>query len=344
MTNPVIVTPPSRSAREAADQRLSSLAVPGGALGQLGELAVWWSSVAGQAAAPPPHDIRAVIFAGDHGVAHHGVSAYPATVTPAMVRAFAAGQAGASVLARQHGVRLRVVDISVDADLGDLDPAVGAHKLCRGSGAIHLEDAISVDLAHTALEAGADIADTEIAAGAQLLIGGDMGIGNTTVAAALIAATLGLTGTDVAGRGTGVDDAGWHHKSAVIDQALARAGDCLDDPVHTLAALGSADIAATTGFLARAAECGVPVLLDGLISVAAAILADRIAPGAADWWAAGHRSTEPAQSHALEKLSLTPILDIGMRLGEGSGALAAVPLLRSAAALLADVAALDDIV
>ena len=170
-----------------------------------------------------------------------------------------------------------------------------------------------------------------------------MGIGNTTPAAALIAASFGLPASEVTGRGTGVDEATLAHKAAVIQQALDRAAERTSDPVDTLTALGSADLAASAGFMAAAARAGVPVLLDGLISASAAVIAERLAPGAAAWFAAGHRSTEPAQSIALDKLGLEPILDIGMRLGEGSGAVAAVPLVRSAALLLTDVALLADL-
>jgi nicotinate-nucleotide--dimethylbenzimidazole phosphoribosyltransferase len=170
-----------------------------------------------------------------------------------------------------------------------------------------------------------------------------MGIGNTTPAAALIAASLGLPATEVTGRGTGIDEATLAHKVDVVQTALDRAGDRADDPVETLAALGGADIAASAGFMAAAAKAGVPVLLDGLIAVSAALMAERLAPGAAAWFAAGHRSTEPAQTLALDKLGLEPILDVGMRLGEGSGAVAAVPLVRSAALLLRDVALLSDL-
>ena len=170
-----------------------------------------------------------------------------------------------------------------------------------------------------------------------------MGIGNTTPAAAMVAAGLGLPASEVTGRGTGIDDIALARKARVIDAALTRVGDRADDPVETLTALGSADLAAATGFLATAAEAGVPVLLDGLMAVACALTADRLAPGAAAWFAAGHRSTEPAQSLALAKLGLEPILDLDMRLGEGSGAVAAVPMLRSAVALLRDTALLSEI-
>jgi nicotinate-nucleotide--dimethylbenzimidazole phosphoribosyltransferase len=170
-----------------------------------------------------------------------------------------------------------------------------------------------------------------------------MGIGNTTPAAALVAAALGLPAAEVVGRGTGVDDAGLRRKTEVVEAALRRAGGRIDDPADTLTALGSADLAASTGFLLEAARLGVPVLLDGLMAVACALTADRIEPGAAAWFAAGHRSTEPAQSLALDKLGLEPVLDLGLRLGEGSGAVAAVPVLRSAVALLRDVALLAEL-
>jgi nicotinate-nucleotide--dimethylbenzimidazole phosphoribosyltransferase len=322
---------------------LAALATPTGALGRLGDLAVWVAAC--QDAVPPREltDVRLVVFAGDHGVAAHGVSAYPAEITPAMVRTFVAGKAGVSALARAHDVAVRVLDLGVDDDLADLPPDVTAHKVRRGSGAIHLEDALTADEVRAALDVGATVAREEIAAGAQLLISGDMGIGNTTPAAALVAAGLGLPATEVVGRGTGVDDAGLARKLDVVSAALLRAGDRVDDPVDALAALGSADLAAATGFLLTAAEEGVPVLLDGLMAVACALTADRIAPGAAAWYAAGHRSTEPAQSLALSKLGLEPVLDLGLRLGEGSGAVAAVPVLRSAVAVLRDVALLADL-
>ena len=337
------VNAPSSSVRDEAATRLAALATPAGALGRLGELAVWVSATQGVCPPRPIEHVRAVIFAGDHGVSDHGVSAYPKHVTPAMVRTFLSGRAGVSALARQHGVALRVLDIGVDDDLAGVDPAVQEFKIRRSSGAIHLEDALTPEETRRALEAGAAVAAVEIAAGAQLLLSGDMGIGNTTPAAALIAASLGLSATEVTGRGTGVDDAALLHKQQLIQRALDRVGDRADDPLDTLTALGSADLAAAVGFMVTAARAGIPVLLDGVISVACALIADRIAPGATAWFAAGHRSPEPAHSLALDKLGLSPILDLGMRLGEGSGAVAAVPLVRSASLLLSEVALLADL-
>lgn len=320
-----------------------ALATPAGALGRLGEVAVWLAGVQGQCPPPPPQRVHCAVFAGDHGVAAQGVSAYPPQVTALMVRAFAAGTAGACVLARQQQVALSVHDLAVDADLTDLGGAVGAHKVCRSSGTIDQADALQPQQLDAALAAGAEIADACIDAGADLLIGGDLGIGNTTPAAALIAAGLTLTGEQVAGRGTGVDDATLRHKARVIDTALARAGDRAADPRQRLAALGGADLAAQTAFLTRAAERDVPVLLDGVVSLACALTAEDLAPGCRDWFLAGHRSPEPAQALALQALRLEPLLDLGMRLGEGSGALAALGLVRSAALLLRDVALLEDV-
>ncbi len=336
------VSPPSAEIRAEAAARMGALAKPVGALGRLEDLAVWLSAC--QRSCPPavPGNVRAVVFAGDHGVAAQGVSAYPREVTPAMVRAIAAGGAGISVLARTNNVHLRVLDISVDDDLTGVDEQVRAYKICRSSGAINLQDACSADEISRALAAGGRIADEEIEAGADLLIVGDLGIGNTTPAAALIAALLGVGATRVAGRGTGVDDIGLAHKQSVIAAALRRTAG-RTDPVDLLAGLGSADLAAAVGFLVRAAAVGVPVLLDGLIAVSEALVAERLAPGTAAWFAAGHRSTEPAQSLALADLGLVPLLDLGMRLGEGTGAVAAVPLVRAAAALLAQMSLLADL-
>ncbi|MGJ9411706.1 nicotinate-nucleotide--dimethylbenzimidazole phosphoribosyltransferase [Aeromicrobium sp. CF4.19] len=337
------VPTPDAAVIDAASERLAGLATPAGALGRLGELGVWLAGVQGRVPPAPPHSVHAVVFAGDHGVAAHGVSAYPPAVTPAMVRSFVAGTAGVCVLARQHDVGLRVLDLGVDDDLAGVDPAVTAHKVRRGSGAIHVEDALTRAETEQALAVGTVVAAEEIAAGADLLIGGDMGIGNTTPSAALVAASLGLPAAEVVGRGTGIDETALVHKTAVVDAALTRAGGRVDDAVDRLTALGSADLAATVAFLVEAARSGVPVVLDGLISVACALTAEDLAPGASAWFVAGHRSTEPAQGLALDKLGLEPIIDVGMRLGEGSGAVAAVPLLRSAALLLSETALLRDV-
>ena len=338
-----MITPPSRTVADDARRRLDALAKPLGALGRLEDLAAWVSAAQGVCPPRTLDRVRAVILAGDHGVSLDGVSAYPREVTPAMVRAFTAGLAGASVLARQHGVALRVLDLGVDDALEGLAPEVSRYHL-GPAGAIDREDGLSTADCAEALKIGEQIAEAEIAEGADLLILGDMGIGNTTPAAALIAATFGLSADEVVGRGTGVDDERLRHKTDVIAAALARTGDRAADPQERLTALGSADFAAGVGFLRAAARRGVPVLLDGIVSLAELAVAEDLEPGVVAWCAAGHRSTEPAQQVALEKLGLEPLLDLGLRLGEGTGALTALPILRSAVLLLREVALLSDLV
>ena len=335
---------PSERARMAAQERLDGLVKPLGALGRLEELAAWLCAAHDQVPPRALDDVRVVIFAGDHGVAAtSAVSAYPREITAAMVRVFLAGVSGVGVLAEQVGARVRVLDIGVDADLDDVAPEITAHKIRRGSGSIDVTDALEPEETLRALAAGRAVADAEIDGGADLLIPGDMGIGNTTVAAALVAAMLGLPAEEVVGTGTGVDEAGRAHKVSVVTAALDRTGRHEGDPVALLTALGSACAAATTGFLVQAAVRGVPVLLDGVYSGAAALLAAELAPGAQRWWLAGHRSTEPSQAFALKALGLEPILDLGLRLGEGSGAVQAVPVLRSARAVLAGMGSLADL-
>lgn len=336
------IAPPSPDVAARAQERLAALATPAGALGRIGELGAWLAAVQGEVPPRPLTHVRLVVLAGDHGVAAHGVSAYPAAVTEAMVRTIVAGRAGVSALAREHGVAVTVLDIAVDADLSDLPAEVGARKVRRGSGAIHLTDALTRDETERSLALGAEVARELADDGAQLLMTGDLGIGNTTPAAALVAAVLGLPADEVTGRGTGIDDDGWTRKRDVVAAALARTAG-RTEPVELLTALGSADLAATVGFLVEASTLGVPVVLDGLMSVACAVVAEAMAPGAAAWWVAGHRSTEPAQAHALKSLGLEPLLDVGMRLGEGSGAVAALPMLRSGIAVLRDVALLAEI-
>ena len=225
------IAPPDATAAAAARLRSDGQAKPLGALGRLEDLGVWLAGCQGVSPPRPLTDVRVVVFAGDHGVTASGVSAYPAAITPAMVRAIAAGVAGVSVLAAANQVSVALYDLAVDAEFTDLDPEISRFKLRRGSGSIDREDALTAAEVTAALAAGDRIAAEQIADGAQLLIAGDLGIGNTTVAAALIAASYGLPATAVTGRGTGVDDATLAHKTAVIDAALARAGARAADPM-----------------------------------------------------------------------------------------------------------------
>ncbi|MGW4586705.1 nicotinate-nucleotide--dimethylbenzimidazole phosphoribosyltransferase [Amycolatopsis thermoflava] len=332
---------PDAAAHAAALERLDALVKPVGALGRLEELAAWLCAASGQVPPPPIERPRVVVFAGDHGVSR--LSAYPREVTAAMVRVFLAGKSGVNVLAREVGAGVRVLDIAVDDDLSDVPAEVRAWKVRRGSGSIEAEDALETGEAARAFEVGRRVADAEVDDGADLLIPGDMGIGNTAVAAGLVAAALGVPAEEVVGTGTGVDEAGRARKVAVVRAAVERAGERVSDPFELLTALGSACAAATAGFLVQGAVRGVPVLLDGVFSAAAAVVAAEIAPEAVRWWLAGHRSTEPSQAVALKALGLTPIVDLGLRLGEGSGAVQAIPTLRAARAIIADMGLLADL-
>lgn len=338
------ITPPDQQAHRQAVARHEQLTKPAGSLGRLEELGVW--ATACQGVCPPHAFVRpqVVVFAADHGVAAHGVSAYPSEVTQQMVANFLSGGAAVNVLAAAAGATVRVIDVAVDCDAAatGTPPLVSKHKVRRGSGAIHLQDALTDGEVTQALQTGVTIADEEIDRGADLLIAGDMGIGNTTPAAVLIAALTGAEPVAVVGRGTGIDDSGWMRKAAAIRDALRRARPVVSDPAALVRTAGGADIAAMAAFLAQAAARRTPVILDGVVTGAAAMLAEDFAPGARQWWVAGHRSVEPAHALALQHLELVPILDLGMRLGEGSGAVAALPLVQMAVRVLAEMATFAD--
>jgi nicotinate-nucleotide--dimethylbenzimidazole phosphoribosyltransferase len=333
---PRIVAPDDVAATAARD-RQKSLTKPPGSLGRLEDLSVWVAACQGVC---PPRQFertRVVVFAGDHGVTASGVSAFPPEVTAQMVANFDAGGAAVNVLAGVAGAGVRVVDIAVDCD-EPLTPAIGAHKVRRGSRNLAVEDPLTADEVRAAVQAGKQIADEEVDAGADLLIVGDMGIGNTTAATTLVAVITGTEPVAAVGRGTGIDDAGWMRKTTAVRDAMYRARHHAGDPMALLQTCGGADLAAMAGFCAQAAVRRTPVLLDGVVVTAAALVADRLAPGARQWWQAGHRSTEPAHSLALARLDLEPIVDLKMRLGEGTGALVAVPIVRAAVATLASMA------
>jgi nicotinate-nucleotide--dimethylbenzimidazole phosphoribosyltransferase len=225
---------------------------------------------------------------------------------------------------------------------GATQDRVAQYKVRSGSGSIDREDALTQEQAEQAVAAGRKIADEEIDRGADLLVAGDMGIGNTTPAAVLIAALTGAEPVAVVGRGTGIDDRAWMRKAAAIRDALRRARKVSGDPVALLRTSGGADLAAMAGFLAQAAVRRIPVVLDGMVVSAAAAVADQLAPGARRWWVAGHRSVEPAHTLALDYLQLRPLLELDMRLGEGSGAVVALPLVLMAARVLTEMATFGD--
>lgn len=339
------ITPPSASARDAATARQLTLTKPTGALGRLEDLSVWLAGVQGMCPPAPFEHPAVVIFAGDHGVARtSGTSAYPPEVTAQMVANFATGGAAANVLARQAGASIRVVDVSVDADpayLDRIDPAIADRRIRRGCGSIDREDAMRPDEVDAAFDLGRTLAAEALSAGADVLIAGDMGIGNTTPASALIGLLTGHPASAVTGRGTGIDDPTLERKTATVAAAMRRGADSADDPRALLRTVGSPDIAAMAGFLLEGPVLGRPVILDGIVSCAAALVVARMAPGAREWWVAGHRSTERAATLALAELGLSPVLDLELRLGEGTDALLALPVLASAALTLAEMATFD---
>ncbi|WP_407938123.1 nicotinate-nucleotide--dimethylbenzimidazole phosphoribosyltransferase [Motilibacter rhizosphaerae] len=326
----------------AARRRQAELLKPPGSLGRLEDIGCW---VAGVQAANPPHPFRRprlLLVAGDHGIARAGVSAYPPAVTAAVVRAVLDGGAVARVLADHAGVGVRVLDLAVDDDLGD--PEAARWKVRRGSGRIDVEDALTLEEASAAFRAGMAVVDEEVDAGADLLVLGEMGIGSTTPAAALVGVLTGADAAAVIGRGTGIDDRTWMRKCAAIRDAMRRGRPVQGDPVALLARIGGADLAATAGILLQAAVRRTPVLLDGVVSCACALLVHAQAPNASKWWLASTRSPEPAAKQALEWMALEPLLDLGLRLGEGTGGLLALPLVQAAAATLEGTALLRDLV
>lgn len=330
---------PDESVAQAARDRQLTLTKPAGSLGRLEDLSAWIAACQGEC---PPRSIEqanVVVFAGDHGVAQAGVSAYPPEVTAQMVANIASGGAAVNVLARQSGATLHVVDMSVDADT---PPEVSRYKVRRGSGDLRVTDALTIAEARASIAAGRAIVDDLVDSGADLLIAGEMGIGNTTPAAILVGTLTRHEPVEVVGRGTGIDDLGWRRKTAAIRDGMRRGRRYIHDPLALVAAVGGADIAAMAGFLAQAAVRRTPVILDGGVVTAAALVAAELAPGAVSWWVAGHRSVEPAHTFALEHLDLEPILELRMRLGEGSGALMALPVVSSSVEILRGMSTFDE--
>ncbi|ETA05188.1 MULTISPECIES: nicotinate-nucleotide--dimethylbenzimidazole phosphoribosyltransferase [Gordonia] len=329
------ITPPSEAVAFEARERQKTLTKPPGSLGRLEEIGVWISACQGQCPPAPITSPSVAVFAGDHGVARGGVSAFPPEVTAQMVANISSGGAAVNVMAARVGATVMVVDMSVDADTS---PHLSTFKVRRSSEDLRTTDSITLAEARAALAAGRAIADRLIDSGSDLLIAGEMGIGNTTPATVLIGALTRREPVEIVGRGTGVDDHGWMRKTAAIRDGMRRARKVVHDPLALLAAVGGADLTATAGFLAQAALRRTPVILDGVVITAAAMVANELAPGAMRWWIAGHRSVEPAHQIALDHLDLEPVLDLSMRLGEGSGAVLALPVVQSAADILISMA------
>jgi nicotinate-nucleotide--dimethylbenzimidazole phosphoribosyltransferase len=333
------LVPVSEQAALAARARHDRLTKPRGSLGLLEDIGARLSAVAAECPPPPPEPAAVVVFAGDHGVLSEGVSPWPAEVTSQMVANFCASGAAINVLARQAGASVTVVDVGVASELEPAEGLVLA-KVRRGTGNIAVQPAMSLEEAKMALDVGAAAAGDSVSSGARCLVTGDMGIGNTTPSAALLAALTGRSPEEVTGRGTGIDDAMLTTKVSVVSRAVERAGRSAP-PLELLASLGGLEIAALAGFVVGGAAARVPVVVDGVIALAAASVAAVAAPLCLGYLFAGHRSSEPGASVALEHLGLVPLLDLGLRLGEGSGACLALPLLQAAARILEEMATFD---
>ena len=353
------VRPVSAEARAAARDRLDRMTKPRGALGRVEDLAVALAGIARACPPPLPEPAAVAVFAGDHGVHAQGVTPWPQEVTAQMVANFLAGGAVVNAFARQVGASVTVVDVGVRTPL-DAHPDLRRRRVADGTADMTAGPAMSRDQARRAVEVGIAVARELVDEGHRSgrgrgrdgrddvgpglvprLITGDMGIANTTAAAALICAFTGADPAVATGRGTGIDDATLARKTAVVRRAVDRHRPDPADPIGVVAAVGGLEHAALAGFVLGGAAAGVPVLLDGVNAGAAALVAAALAPDAVGYCLAGHVSAEPGHALALAALGITPLLDLGMRLGEGTGALLALPVVAGAARALQDVATFD---
>lgn len=334
------ITPASAEAMAAAEERQAMLTKPRGSMGPLEDVGTRLCGMYGECPPPFPEPVAIAVFAGDHGVCAQGVSLYPQEVTLQMVGNILAGGAVVSAFSRQVGAEVTVVDVGV-AGVLDAVPGLLVRKVAAGTADMTMGPAMTAAQVQAAVEVGIDVARDLIAQGNRLLAIGDMGIANTTASAALISVFTGLDVADVTGRGTGIDTAMLERKVSVIEKAIRINEASPKDPVAALAAVGGFEHAAMVGFLLAAAALRTPVILDGVIACSAALVARAIAPQAADYWVAGHRSAEPGARVALVHLDLVPLVDLELRLGEGSGAALAVPFVQASARLLREVATFD---
>ncbi|HJZ09483.1 MAG TPA: nicotinate-nucleotide--dimethylbenzimidazole phosphoribosyltransferase [Trebonia sp.] len=334
------VGPLDAAAVAAARERQEALTKPSGSLGRLEDVSVQLAGIASQCPPPLPEPAVVAVFAADHGVHAQGVSPWPQEVTAQMVANFLASGAAVNAIATQAGAAVCVVDVGVAADLPTAQGLL-SRKVRPGTADMTEGPAMTLEEARLAVETGIKVAADLVEEGNRCLITGDMGIANTTASAALIAVFTGSTPALVTGRGTGIDDATWARKVEVVRRALELHRCDAAAPLETLAAVGGLEHAALAGFILGGAARRVPVLLDGVIACAAAVAARAFAPQVTDYLIAGHLSTEPGALRALDALGLRPLLDLGMRLGEGSGAVLALPVVAAAARVLRDMATFD---
>lgn len=334
------ITLPDENAMSAARARQDQLTKPQGALGRLETLSI---QLAGITRNPRPRfrDPVIITLAGDHGVTQQGVSAYPSAVTPQMVLNFVRGGAAINVLARHVGARVVVGDLGVDAAFpSDLD--IFHKKVACGTRDFSMEPAMTREQAEQAIAAGIELVTREIDRGADIIGTGDMGIGNTTPSSAIVAAITGRSAQDVTGRGTGVDDAALAHKKQVIAQALEFHKPDAHDALDVLSKVGGFEIGGLAGVMIGAASRHVPVVIDGFISGAAALIAYGLAPAMQPYFIPAHRSVEIGHRAVLEHLKLNPLLDLDLRLGEGTGAALGISLCLASAKILDEMATFAD--
>jgi nicotinate-nucleotide--dimethylbenzimidazole phosphoribosyltransferase len=322
------IGPVDQGLKPAIEAQLDDLTKPPKSLGRLEDIALRYCLATGTAA-PVLGPKKIFCFAGDHGVAEEGVSAYPKAVTPQMVRNMLAGGAAVNVLARHAGVELEVVDMGVDDPLDDA-PGLCRRKIRRGTANIAKGPAMTVDQARHAVETGIELAVTAHAKGIRMIGTGDMGIANTTPSTALFAAFLKCPVESVTGRGTGIDDQGLQNKIRVVKQAMEVNKARLADPLSTLAAVGGFEIAGICGLVIGASSCRMPVVVDGFISTAGAMTAVQMNPAIKDYLFFSHLSQEKGHRHVMETFGVRPILDLDMRLGEGTGAALAMMIIEGA--------------
>ena len=337
------VPPLDEAAAHGALGLQSGLAKPPGSLGRLEDLGPRLAAMAGESPPPIPESPAVVVCAGDHGVLERGVSPWPRAVTAAMVRNFCEGGAAVNAVATTVGARVSVLDVGVATQL-ERHPLLRTAKVRPGTGDLSAGPAMSPEEAARAVMAGAGLAEELVeSGGVDLLVTGDMGIANTTPAAALISAFTGRPPKETTGRGSGIDDDTLRLKRRVVEEALALHAPETGDPLGVLAAVGGLEHAALVGVILTGAVYGVPVVLDGVVSGSAALVASALAPNSVAYLIAGHRSAEPGARISLEYLGLDPLLDLDMRLGEGTGGLLAVPLVQAAARTLGEMATLEEL-
>ncbi|SEE28699.1 nicotinate-nucleotide--dimethylbenzimidazole phosphoribosyltransferase [Pseudomonas anguilliseptica] len=324
------------AARNTAEARQQQLTKPAGSLGQLEQVAIDLAAMQGSQR-PQVEQLWISIFAGDHGVVAEGVSAFPQAVTGQMLRNFVNGGAAISVLAKQLGATLEVIDLGTALPL---EPLRGVHHLHLGAGTENFAQgsAMSTTQLLQALDAGQASVQRAREAGSQLFIGGEMGIGNTTAATAMACLLLVGSAQELVGPGTGLDSAGVAHKAKVVEAALALHRPGISEPIDILQRLGGFEIAALSGAYLACAQQGITALVDGFICSVAALMAVRMNPACRDWLLFSHSGAEPGHRRVLKALQAEPLLDLGLRLGEGSGAALAVPLLQLACSLHNDMA------